>query len=92
MYQLSKPACARPRFRTRSSWPVLLAALMLLPLQAAAQDGNRSPERWQQTAREIFEELVEINTTHSTGSTTEAAEAVRRRLLAARALRRRMWW
>jgi acetylornithine deacetylase/succinyl-diaminopimelate desuccinylase-like protein len=34
-------------------------------------------------AREIFEELVEINTTQSAGSTTEAAEAMRRRLLAA---------
>jgi acetylornithine deacetylase/succinyl-diaminopimelate desuccinylase-like protein len=33
--------------------------------------------------REIFEELVEINTTHSVGSTTAAAEAMRRRLLAA---------
>jgi len=33
--------------------------------------------------REIFEELVEINTTHSTGNTTEAAEAMAARLKAA---------
>jgi acetylornithine deacetylase/succinyl-diaminopimelate desuccinylase-like protein len=32
-------------------------------------------------AREIFAELVGIDTTHDTGSTTEAAEAVARRLL-----------
>jgi acetylornithine deacetylase/succinyl-diaminopimelate desuccinylase-like protein len=32
-------------------------------------------------SREIFRELVEIDTTHSTGSTTAAAEAMRRRLL-----------
>jgi acetylornithine deacetylase/succinyl-diaminopimelate desuccinylase-like protein len=33
-------------------------------------------------AREIYEELVEIDTTHDHGSTTRAAEAVRKRLLA----------
>jgi acetylornithine deacetylase/succinyl-diaminopimelate desuccinylase-like protein len=31
--------------------------------------------------REIFRELIEIDTTHATGSTTDAAEAMRRRLL-----------
>lgn len=34
-------------------------------------------------AREIFRELIEIDTTHATGSTTEAADAVARRLIAA---------
>ncbi len=34
-------------------------------------------------SREIFRELIEIDTTHATGSTTVAAEAMRRRLLAA---------
>lgn len=67
----------------RSVWLLPLVALLLLPLELGAQERNRSPERWQRLAREIFEELVEINTTHSTGSTTEAAEAMRRRLLAA---------
>jgi acetylornithine deacetylase/succinyl-diaminopimelate desuccinylase-like protein len=33
--------------------------------------------------REIFRELIEIDTTHGTGSTTAAAEAMRRRLLSA---------
>jgi acetylornithine deacetylase/succinyl-diaminopimelate desuccinylase-like protein len=33
--------------------------------------------------REIFKEMIEINTTHSTGSTTKAAEAVAARLKAA---------
>lgn len=36
-----------------------------------------------QRAREIFKELIEINTTDSTGSTTKAAEAVATRLKAA---------
>jgi acetylornithine deacetylase/succinyl-diaminopimelate desuccinylase-like protein len=34
-------------------------------------------------SREIFRELIGIDTTHATGSTTVAAEAMRRRLLAA---------
>ncbi|MBA2572376.1 MAG: M20/M25/M40 family metallo-hydrolase, partial [Gemmatimonadetes bacterium] len=37
----------------------------------------------QQLARDIFRELIEIDTTDSSGDTTEAAEAVARRLRAA---------
>ena len=37
----------------------------------------------QKLTREIFKELIEINTTHSTGSTTKAAEAMAVRLKAA---------
>ena len=37
----------------------------------------------QKLTREIFKELIEINTTHSTGSTTKAAEAMAARLKAA---------
>ncbi|HEX7088519.1 MAG TPA: M20/M25/M40 family metallo-hydrolase [Longimicrobiales bacterium] len=62
----------------------LLAAIsVLVGPPASAQEGNRSPERWQRLAREILEELVEINTTNSEGDNTAAAEAMRRRLLAA---------
>jgi acetylornithine deacetylase/succinyl-diaminopimelate desuccinylase-like protein len=38
--------------------------------------------QWRQLARSIYEELVEINTAVETGSTTEAAQAVAKRLLA----------
>jgi acetylornithine deacetylase/succinyl-diaminopimelate desuccinylase-like protein len=37
----------------------------------------------QQLAREVFRELIEIDTTHESGSTTDAAEALARRLLTA---------
>ncbi|HNP07406.1 MAG TPA: hypothetical protein PKN99_07250, partial [Cyclobacteriaceae bacterium] len=37
----------------------------------------------QALTREIFKELIEINPTHSTGNTTEAAEAMAARLKAA---------
>jgi len=62
---------------------LLCAVAWSQPSSLAAQDGNRSPEQWQRLAREIFEELIEINTTQSAGNTTEAAEAMRQRLLAA---------
>jgi acetylornithine deacetylase/succinyl-diaminopimelate desuccinylase-like protein len=55
----------------------------LWPQAGSGQEAARSPEQWQRMAREVFEELVEINTTQSTGDNTAAAEAMRRRLLAA---------
>jgi len=70
----------------RSSTVITLGVVLmqLTTLQVGAQtQGNRSPEQWQRVAREIFEELIEINTTHSVGSTTEAALAMRARLLSA---------
>jgi len=68
--------------------PVALAVLLLVsPVAAQAaqtlQPGPRSPERWQRLARELLAELVAINTTDSQGDNTAAAEAMRRRLLAA---------
>ena len=45
--------------------------------------GPRSPERYQALARQLLEELVEINTTGSSGDNTAAAEAMREHLLAA---------
>lgn len=47
----------------------------------APQSGILSPEK--QLARDIFKELIEINTTDSSGSTTLAAEAMAGRLKAA---------
>src|SRR5438445_13820720 len=53
----------------------LLLALLL------AQANSTDPEN--QLARDILRELIEINTTHSTGSTGKAAEAMAARLRAA---------
>lgn len=47
----------------------------------AGPEAPRSPERWRAMAREVLAELVGINTTHSEGDNTEAAEALARRLL-----------
>ncbi|MEQ9463524.1 MAG: M20/M25/M40 family metallo-hydrolase [Haliea sp.] len=38
-------------------------------------------EHWQQLARDIFAQLIEINTTHSIGDNTRAAEAIAKRFL-----------
>ena len=51
-------------------------------VHATASPGPLPPEPDRVLARAIFKELIEINTTHEHGS-TEAAEAIRRRLLAA---------
>jgi acetylornithine deacetylase/succinyl-diaminopimelate desuccinylase-like protein len=50
-------------------------------IQVNAQSSADSPDR--KLARDIFQQLIEINTTDSTGSTTEAAQAMAARLTAA---------
>jgi acetylornithine deacetylase/succinyl-diaminopimelate desuccinylase-like protein len=58
----------------------LLAAQMLFPLSLHAQ--NIPPSAQRQVAREIFQELVEINTIGDSGA-TRAAVAMSKRLIAA---------
>lgn len=50
-------------------------------LLLAVATGAPFDDSTRQLSREIFQQLVEINTTDSAGSTTVAAEAMRRRLL-----------
>jgi acetylornithine deacetylase/succinyl-diaminopimelate desuccinylase-like protein len=59
-----------------------IAALCLLFIIPCVL-GGQSPGTDRAEARAIFAELIGINTTHEHGSTTPAAEAVARRLLAA---------
>jgi len=70
---------------TKRTGPRAAGALALLALLAPATGGasERQLSPREALAREIYEELVEIDTTHSTGSTTAAAEAVAARLRAA---------
>jgi len=68
--------------------PFLPASLLLLPVAstATAQQRPAHPRpltRWEQTARDLLEELIEINTTESSGSTLKAAEAMAARMRAA---------
>ena len=60
----------------------LIAALVAAPL-AAQRPAAAASAPHQRLAREIYEELVEINTVDSVGSTTRAAEAMARRFRAA---------
>ena len=68
-----------------SSWPVLLwgllAATVPVPRLAAAQTARAPADS--QLARDIFRELIEINTTDSLGNTPRAARAMAQRLVAA---------
>jgi len=64
----------------------MLIPTLALALSAAATPlppGTYSPEPERQALREIYEELVDTNTSYTTGQTTPAAEAMARRLLAA---------
>lgn len=64
-------------------WTILwtIALTVACPVAHAAQDQPLPAA--QQTARDIFKQLIEINTTDSTGDTTRAAEAMAGRLKAA---------
>lgn len=64
--------------RVRTSAVAILAALLAVPVAAQS---TLSPD--QQLARDIFRELVEINTTDSSGDNTRAAEAMAARLRSA---------
>jgi len=55
---------------------ICLAALLAITLNAADLDNATK-----QLSRDIFRQLIEINTTDSVGNTTTAAEAMRKRLL-----------
>jgi acetylornithine deacetylase/succinyl-diaminopimelate desuccinylase-like protein len=62
----------------------LLAALfaMAAPIGVAASAQQTTlPAADRKLAREVFQQLIEINTSHSEGSTGVAAEAMRKRLL-----------
>jgi acetylornithine deacetylase/succinyl-diaminopimelate desuccinylase-like protein len=56
--------------------PVSFLVLSILPAARAQQSQPPNPE-----AREIFKQLIEINTTESSGNVTKAAEAMAKRLL-----------
>src|ERR1044071_989433 len=58
------------------SYPYLLISMSLVTFAATAHGDQPLP-------RDIFKELIEINTTNSTGNTTKAAEAMAARLKAA---------
>jgi acetylornithine deacetylase/succinyl-diaminopimelate desuccinylase-like protein len=59
----------------------LLAALLVVAAGAAAEAQTSTPD--ERRFRDIYRELVEINTTDSAGDTTKAAEAMAARLRAA---------
>src|SRR5712691_6880923 len=61
-------------------WALLVAAVPV-PRPAAGQAQRTSTDS--QLARDIFRELIEINTTDSLGNTPRAARAMTQRLLAA---------
>jgi len=66
---------------TRHAAVLCGALLLVLPAGAAAQ--TEAPAADRRVARDIFRELIDINTTDSLGNTPRAARAMAQRLLAA---------
>ena len=70
----------------RSGLPLVRTSLIALTVAASARlSGAQALNPNQQLARDIYKELVEINTTSDAdpGGTTQAAEAMRKRLVSA---------
>ena len=70
----------------RMSALIVAAGLLCAPplsAQLPAPSQYNSPPQWQVLARDVYKQLIEINTTDSSGSTTDAADAMAQRLLAA---------
>ncbi|MDH3270984.1 MAG: M20/M25/M40 family metallo-hydrolase [Gemmatimonadota bacterium] len=62
------------------TWMALSGALLFMPVSASGQ--TMPPDEYMDLARDIFSELIEINTTNSErGNNTAAAEALARHLL-----------
>ena len=61
----------------------LFLALLPILFQYTVFAQSQSLSQEQNLGRSIFKELIEINTTHSTGNTTIAANAIAKRLIAA---------
>ena len=76
--------------RVRGRLPFVRTSFIALTIAAASLasarlSGAQSLDANQQLARDIYKELIEINTTSDAdpGGTTQAAEAMRKRLLSA---------
>jgi acetylornithine deacetylase/succinyl-diaminopimelate desuccinylase-like protein len=80
---LAAPLAARPAAAQPSSAPGAAGARVSNPAADAARYAPAALTAHQRLAREVYRELVEINTVDSVGSTTRAAEAMAARFRAA---------
>ena len=65
---------------TRLTTFVASATLLLAVVPAAASAQHIGRTKWDSTARDLFKELIEINTSESSGSTLKASQAMAARL------------
>jgi hypothetical protein len=70
----------RPQTRRVHAWALLSAITLIAAVPALAQNASTDYEH---LGRGVLKELIETNTTHSTGSVTAAAELMAARLVAA---------
>jgi acetylornithine deacetylase/succinyl-diaminopimelate desuccinylase-like protein len=69
------------RFLPFSLLPLCAAAILISPQTAAAQSDSHLDAATHTLAHDIFQQLIEIDTTDSVGNVTTAARAMRQRLL-----------
>jgi acetylornithine deacetylase/succinyl-diaminopimelate desuccinylase-like protein len=69
--------------RTFAAWKIVLPAALALVVLAVKGAGAEGLTAQQQLAHDIYQELIEIDTTTATGDTARAAEAMAARLKAA---------
>jgi len=83
--KLARPSCPGLRNRVRHGRALRVGALccLLTLLTAIPAIAQNTPTDHNRAGREILRELIETNTTHSTGSVTAAAERMAARLIAA---------
>jgi acetylornithine deacetylase/succinyl-diaminopimelate desuccinylase-like protein len=60
---------------------IVALSVLYLPIGFRASAQTTLPEPDRELARDVFQQLIETNTSHSVGSTTLAAEEMRKRLL-----------
>src|ERR1700739_4912538 len=68
-----------PRFALRST--LLASALLCAALNAPSPASAQVNEQTRELAHDVFQQLIEINTTDSVGSVTTASKAMQQRLL-----------
>src|SRR5688500_18431788 len=70
------------RMKASGHWKIAVIALACTTVSATAAQ-TPGPDPGEAAFRALYKELIEINTTRSVGDCTQAAEAMRARLLAA---------
>lgn len=77
---MSQRRISAPTVARTLAFALVLSFFAFTPTSGVSQEADLT--EWEQLARDILQELIEINTSHSVGGTHEASQAMANRLLA----------